>query len=486
MALPATIAVRRHVLEVDVRGSENDGLLVQRHLSGTVHGLVARALETALAGVVPEDDRLVVDRLDIEVDDVPYDALDDALTQAVRRDVEAFFRRHLPPPDGRTGRSADAPGPTTGANGPIVRWGPAATVQEAFVAFLRDGRLPWAFRPAHDDLERAVSDAWAGDIPADALGREALVHALDAPVVRLRVVKQFSASFVHDMVDRVAPRVAGPLAEASGLRAAPEPHGPGWRSAFLRQVELAALTAVAERRTVTAEELVRRALAALPEQVRADPELVQHLGRRWPLVSLDVPTTLAPGRPRAARAAVRDSAHEAGRMPAGATGDVTSLLVDHAGLVLLHPFLPRFLAGLGVAAGEELLDADRAVALLHHLATGDAVVPEQATPLAKVLCGMSLGEPVERDPDLTEDEVTEATALLEAVVGHWEALRNTSPDTLRAEFLTRAGTLSAEGGDWVLRVEDRSVDILLEELPWGISMVQTPWMERMLRVEWRD
>ena len=39
MALPATIAVRRHVLEVEVRGSESDGLLVQRHLSGTVHGL---------------------------------------------------------------------------------------------------------------------------------------------------------------------------------------------------------------------------------------------------------------------------------------------------------------------------------------------------------------------------------------------------------------------------------------------------------------
>jgi hypothetical protein len=487
MSLPATIAVRRHVVEVEVRGNENDGLLVQRHLSGTVDGVVARALERALAGVVPEDDRLVVDRLDIELDDVPYASLDDALAQAVRHDVEAFFRRHVPPPVDRTSRSTDAPGTTTGgAAGPIVRWNASATVEEAFVAFLRDGRLPWAFRPADGDLERAVTEAWAGDATAGQASRAGVADALQAPTVRLRVVKQFSAPFVLDLVRRVAPGVAGPLAEASGPPVAPGPDGPGW-SGFLRQVQLAALAAVAEGRTVTADELVQQALRSLPDQSRTDGELVERLGRRGSRVPIDAPPPRVTDRSHDAGPAARHSApgvHH-GRTPAGAPGGTDSLLVDHAGLVLLHPFLPRFLAGLGVAAGEDLLDADRAVALLHHLASGDEVVPEQATPLAKVLCGVPLGEPVERDPGLTEEEVAEATALLRAVVGHWEALRSTSPDALRVEFLTRPGTLSAEGDDWVLRVEGRSVDILLDQLPWGVSMVQTPWMARMLRVEWR-
>ncbi|WP_374454959.1 contractile injection system tape measure protein [Nocardioides sp.] len=485
MSPPATIAVRRHVVEVEVHGSENDGLLVQRHLSGTVDGVVARALERALAGVVPEDDRLVVERLDIELDGVPYALLDDALAQAVRHDVEAFFRRHVPPPLGRTDSSTEAPGATTGTAGPIVRWRASATIEAAFVAFLRDGRLPWAFRPPDGDLERAVTEAWASDATASQVSRAGVADALQEPAVRLRVVKQFSAPFVLDLVRRVAPGVAGPLAEASEPPAASGPDGREW-SAFLRQIQLAALAAAAEGRTVTADELVQQTLGSLPEEVRADPELVERPGRQGSRASLDVPPPDVTDRSHDVRAAARHGATGAdGRTTAGVPSGAHSLLVDHAGVVLLHPFLPRFLAGLGVAAGEELLDADRAVALLHHLATGDEVVPEHATPLAKVLCGVPLGQPVERDPALTKDEVAEASALLRAVVGHWEALRSTSPDALRAEFLTRPGTLFAEGDDWVLRVEDRSVDILLEQLPWGVSMVQTPWMDRMLRVEWR-
>lgn len=484
MAIPVTVAVRRQVVEAEVRGTERDGLLVQRHLSGTVDEVVARALERALAGVVPGDDHLVVDRIDIEVDEVPYAALDEALADAVRREVEAFVRRHAPPPTGHPGGSADVPGASE-ASGPVVRRSTAATVDEAFMVFVRDGRLPWAFRPTHEDLEATVADAWAGADTATG-GPDGLRRALEDPVARLRVVKQFSAPFVQDLVRRVAPGVAGPLAEASlPGGGSTRSEGPGWW-AYVRQVQLAALGAVAEQRTVTAEELVRRAVAGLPEPLRADPDLVEHLRRRWPRVSCDVPAAVAdPPRPSGAAGGRRDAVADRGRMAPEATAAVPSLLVDHAGMVLLHPFLPRFLEGLGVADGDELLDADRAVGLLHHLATGQKLVPEQTTPLAKVLCGRPLEEPVERDPHLTTDEVAEATALLTAVIGHWEALRSTSPDALRAEFLTRPGTLSTDGGDWVLRVEDRTVDILLAQMPWGISMVQTPWMQRMLRVEWR-
>ena len=54
------------------------------------------------------------------------------------------------------------------------------------------------------------------------------------------------------------------------------------------------------------------------------------------------------------------------------------------------------------------------------------------------------------------------------------------------EFLTRAGQLSVDAeGDWLLRVEPRTVDILLDQLPWGISMIKLPWMSRLMRVEWR-
>jgi hypothetical protein len=155
-------------------------------------------------------------------------------------------------------------------------------------------------------------------------------------------------------------------------------------------------------------------------------------------------------------------------------------------VVILHPFLPRLFEALGIAAGDELIDQNRALCLLHHLATGELTAPEHRLALAKVMCGVSLDEPVRADVGLTMAETEESIAMLNAAIGHWEALRGTSPEALRGEFLMRAGSLTVDlDGDWLLRVETRSVDILLDQLPWGLSLIKLPWMRRLLRVEWR-
>ena len=136
---------------------------------------------------------------------------------------------------------------------------------------------------------------------------------------------------------------------------------------------------------------------------------------------------------------MRPSAERTTRPPAQAplesaveAGD--SMVVDHAGLVLLHPFLERFFDGLGLCDEEgDLTDRPRAVGLVHHLATGAREVPEYETTIAKVLCGLPLDEPVDREPEFSDDELDESEALLLAVVRHWDALRSTTPAALRAE-----------------------------------------------------
>ncbi len=161
------------------------------------------------------------------------------------------------------------------------------------------------------------------------------------------------------------------------------------------------------------------------------------------------------------------------------------IYVDDAGLVLLHPFLPRFFTALGVSAGDKLVQPERALCLLHFLATGENKTPEYELVLAKLLCNVPLLEPVATGLDLTSSEKAEAVALLEAVIAHWQVLRNTSPDGLRSTFLLRAGKLSLrEDGDWLLQVESKSFDILMDQLPWGISVIKLPWMGKMLWVEW--
>jgi hypothetical protein len=168
------------------------------------------------------------------------------------------------------------------------------------------------------------------------------------------------------------------------------------------------------------------------------------------------------------------------------TADIQEgIYIENAGLILLHPFLPQFFTALGIAEENQLIQAERALCLLHFLTTGLKIAPEYELTLVKILCNIPLDTPVESDMELTESEIEEAEALLNAVIRHWEALRNTSIDGLRGEFLFRFGKLSMrDDGDWLLQVENKTADILLNQLPWGLSMIKLPWMQQMLWVEW--
>jgi hypothetical protein len=165
---------------------------------------------------------------------------------------------------------------------------------------------------------------------------------------------------------------------------------------------------------------------------------------------------------------------------------VEGVYVGCAGVVLLHPFLPQLFTALGIAAEGALVQPERALCLLHFLATGQRRAPEYELLLPKLLCGLPLDEPVDASVALTTAEEEEAVALLQAVIRHWGALGETSADGLRGTFLARPGRLSQRGdGDRLLQVEARSFDILLDQLPWGIGAVQLPWMNSILWVEWR-
>src|SRR5205823_13905763 len=110
-----------------------------------------------------------------------------------------------------------------------------------------------------------------------------------------------------------------------------------------------------------------------------------------------------------------------------------------AGVVLLHPFLPRLFEGLGIAEKDTLLQPERALCLLHYLATGNRFAPEYDLLVPKVLCNVQLDTPVQSRVELSASAEEEAAALLAAVIRHWDALGNTSQENLRGSFLVRPG-----------------------------------------------
>jgi hypothetical protein len=132
------------------------------------------------------------------------------------------------------------------------------------------------------------------------------------------------------------------------------------------------------------------------------------------------------------------------------------------------------------------LSKQKAVHLLQYLVNGQQQQPEYMMPLNKILCGLSDEEHIDRFIKLEEAEINEANELLQAVITHWAALKNTSPQGLQETFLQRNGKLSFNETDgyWKLQVERKAVDILLDKIPWGFSYIQLPWMKYALVTEW--
>ena len=194
-----------------------------------------------------------------------------------------------------------------------------------------------------------------------------------------------------------------------------------------------------------------------------------------------------PNRPNPATAIQPASARNSAPPPRPAP---TGFVVPVAGLVLLHPYLARLLDATGLypagsrgPIGDAALPA--AAALLHGLANGPGRPHEFELGFIKVLLGHAPDTPLPHaPPPLTDSQRTEADALLDAVIIHWQALRGTNVAGLRTSFLQRRGQLENRDDSWLLRVAPESFDILLGLLPWGIGLVRLPWMSRPLCTEW--
>ncbi|WP_028046732.1 contractile injection system tape measure protein [Cellulomonas sp. URHE0023] len=481
MARQGTVTIRRQVLEVSLQGSESAGHALHRRLSSVCAGALPKAIESALASIDPGNDYLRLDSISIDVALTTVDDLETDLAEAVRREIEKHVHLY---PVSSVGESGSVPDADV-----VEQQTPTQMADHALVTFLRTGRLPWALHlPEGTTLEQLVLDVWrdvGGHREPSPAARQGLVAALAAtPWASERLTLQFTPAFVLIVLGSLSPELVAGVQEVEAVL--PEARSAQTvRRAFHRTVRVVALQAAAASRVLSPGALARQAWVALAPAQRADRDLAAAVERLWPATATDdvVP---APTGPR--DRAFAETAAQPATQPATQAdrGEDPGLLVDSAGLVLLHPFLPRFFETLGVAVGDDVVTPDRGLCLLHHLATGEVVAPEHRLTLAKALCGLPLEMPSAADVGLTDDETAESVALLEAAIGHWDALRGTSPDALRLEFLQRPGVLSVTGdGDWLLRVDARTVDILLDQLPWGCSYVRLPWMGRPMIVEWR-
>lgn len=165
----------------------------------------------------------------------------------------------------------------------------------------------------------------------------------------------------------------------------------------------------------------------------------------------------------------------------------TKIYIQNAGLVIVWPFLARFLQHIGFLEKEEFVDdeaQERAVFLMQYLVDGDLDPPLHLLSLNKLLCGLPPEAAVDLLSPISEEERDHASKLLEAVKGYWKPLKNTSIKGMQETFFQREGILQRKGEHWHLKVDKKGFDVLVKQLNWSLKTISLPYSEFILHVEW--
>jgi hypothetical protein len=476
-------------------------------------------LQRVFAELSPPDrcDRL--EAVEVDLGGLPFTGFDDAFLDRLETVLRQVLARQL------QGRPADPP---------------ARPVLELLRMFALSGSLPW-WAERRDrtligtqirrvlelapeswwDLVRELQDsptalerlAAACDPPTLAALLAALVPEADLPGERLAAVQGQHPPYIAARLLRLGARglrgeellqalLRGDGDNATPPSPLPAPPPPGSDPAiWLRWLDsLAKFSDIASDGGVPAE-----VLAVLPEPLRtqvANGWRGEYM-RRALAEGRPAPPPLSPAPPPLRSPAPgpaddRSASDPAPRpqsqpvvppSPGTDPADPDELAVDDGGLVILWPFLDTLLSRLElidpeqkVFLGEEA--RNQAIALLSFLVEGDPEPPEWRLPLAKVLAGLSPLAPWRLEEPLKPEALAEGERLLEAVIAHADLAERMGPEDLRNLVLRRPAVLSSRTGAWLLRVERRAEDALLERLPWGWSWIRLPWMEHPLQVEW--
>ncbi|GAB3899952.1 hypothetical protein GCM10028803_21980 [Larkinella knui] len=440
--------IGQHTIDIEISDA-GEAVAMQNQLSDLCRQRLYPALEQLFDRFADGETWLRIDRLELDLGTVTPTDWQQQLVEKTVLELEKALRQWHPATAGRL----PALIPLQAAD------------RESFLYFLETGSLPWnspVQQPA--DWENRLE-------PTTDLFRQVVGLGQRKPLVLLRLVWQFSGSFLNRLTAfRKASHSEVGLLDAVWQAVAPYlPDSAAGRQTFRHYIRLASAARSSANSPVLdwlkpgIDAFVPVPQRAATEQaLREIPKAIAHNQDPTEPVDQWLPNSLADG----------PAAH----------------YISNAGLVLLHPFLHSLFRELGLLAETRWVDQtaqNRAVLLCQYAVTGQPVMPESDLLLAKILCGMPPEWPVEAELALMPNEEAEVRKLLEAVVSHWKALKNASVASVQESFLQRDGKLSRKDGGWRLQVDPQTIDILLDRLPWGFSLIKSAFMSEILYVEWR-
>ena len=491
--------IKRQIFELDVPPEQGNFQLQQR-VETWFEEKVLPKLDLLFSELLPQDRYLEIEQLEIDLGDIDINTFEtnfaDQYLHAIRKEIEDQIHKATFQPKTTNKWSTNQ-----------ERW------IETFSHFLQTGTFPWwqSTVPAvtfEQHLQVALqqqSNLFANRMPSLLAG---------SLKMNQRLVKQFSEPFIQTLFNHIDPQLYPQFVYYHNtlqilLKAITRQH-PSFQlsSTLLKSTILYAIF-----RSTDASHLVDKRLSIILHQICklsstiSYSNLLQAILREIETSSLQQalnqvssPTLektifkeieqLIVSENRTDFSKKKKSVMEAiEEIEESIIGEQEGYYIDNAGLILTAPFLPPLFKTLGLLDGQQFKDqdaAERALHLLQYMVSPTPQAPEYLLVLNKLLCGIPLNQPVAKDIEINQTEKEEIQQLLKAMVGHWKALKNSTPAGLQETFIQRVGKLSfqEESSGWLLQIEQKSMDILLSAIPWSYSVVKLPWMPDMLRVDW--
>ena len=163
------------------------------------------------------------------------------------------------------------------------------------------------------------------------------------------------------------------------------------------------------------------------------------------------------------------------------------IAVPNAGVVLLNSYFLILFERLKLVEDNSFVSDEARLDAIHYLqyiVTGMTKTEESFLALNKVLCGVSLSQPIREEIQMLSEHKHLIEGLIEAGIGYWSAIGATSIQGFRGNWLVRNGVLREEEDRWSLIVEKRPYDILMLKSPFSFSIIKLPWMPKPLHVTW--
>ena len=474
---------------VDLKTTTPDGLSLQKELQESIEQKLFPRMEQLFDRIAIQDISITIDKIDVEVELTKGNDWLDKLLDKILEKMETniltginYARREVD----ETRQEGIRRMPESG----LLKSKALKTI-ESFTFFLKHGYLPWwcageEFSLKEQPIMEMLQSFETSTNEIESLKQELRVTLSNERAVE-RLLQQFSENLFHSLLNCLFPVEGLSIIETieeyelfEQVKKLPELYSRQRMDEFKKDLLLTALKRHSDMnwKKFVGEHVTKESHREYTETPRVEVDGIQD--EATPFEERQSISEKLPKKKNE-----KDRAQLIREL--FSVQDVNpdeGIFISNAGLVIVAPFLPRLFENLGWLRDGQLPSPTRAIYLLHYLVSGNTKGMEYEFALNKILCGVEVNEPLSRVEELRSNELEEADKVLMAILEHWKVLKNTSMEGLRESFLLRNGKLSRTESNWLLQVEQKPYDMLLQTLPWSISLIQLPFMKTSLQVDW--